>query len=555
MIFSFFFFSLSFFFIIDNFRFFLEWEISFLKGTNLVLSVFFDPIRLIFLGIVRLISSCIIKYSFYYIEGDKNYLRFIFILLFFILSIWVIIIRSNLIRLLLGWDGLGLTSYVLVIYYQNEYSANAGILTVLRNRVGDRAILCRIGLRVVIGGWNFFFIDKIRFYMCILIIIAGITKRAQIPFSAWLPAAIAAPTPVSALVHSSTLVTAGVYILIRIRFLFVGTIIRIFLALLGIITIIISGLRANFESDLKKIIALSTLSQLGLIIIILRLGLPDLAFFHLTTHALFKSALFICVGFIIHRRESRQDTRLIRRFFLKRPLLRVILIITNISLIGFPFLAGFYSKDLILEYSFMNYKNIIVIFIILIATGFTLSYRLRIIFLSLGPQSLFKNSLYRRDINKELLKSFQSLIILRVLGGFLVSWNFFSNRLIINLRFFEKYLIIFVSLILGFIFINISINFQTKIITKKNIIYYRFYHLWFIPYLSTKIVTIQPFNERELSYKNIDLGWYEYWGASGVYIFIYKIRLILQKSQWIKIYRAQIVIGGVLVRLLRFFFY
>ena len=194
---------------------FIEWEIFFFNGVSVVISCIFDWIRLRFFIVVGLISRIILIYSIYYMEGENNYVRFIYILLIFVSSIIFLILSPNLISLLLGWDGLGLTSYALVIFYQRESSNNSGIITILRNRVGDSALLVCIGWTLYYGGWNFFFYFNRDFYICLLIILAAITKRAQIPFSAWLPAAIAAPTPVSALVHSSTLVTAGVYLLIR----------------------------------------------------------------------------------------------------------------------------------------------------------------------------------------------------------------------------------------------------------------------------------------------------------------------------------------------------
>ena len=168
---------------------------------------------------------------------------------------------------------MGLISYALVIYYQNEKSANAGMLTALSNRVGDVAILIRISIMFRMGGWNFIFIEGVLSWgLLCYIVLAAMTKRAQIPFSAWLPAAMAAPTPVSALVHSSTLVTAGVYLLVRFSPRLSGTVGQGVLLVLARLTMFIAGLGANFETDLKKIIALSTLSQLGVIITILSLG-------------------------------------------------------------------------------------------------------------------------------------------------------------------------------------------------------------------------------------------------------------------------------------------
>ena len=203
-----------------------------------------------------------------------------------------------------------------MIYYQNEKSANAGILTALSNCIGYVAILLAIILLASRGGWNFYFYTELfnNIEGCgivgALVVLAAITKRAQIPFSAWLPAAMAAPTPVSALVQSSTLVTAGVYLLVRFRTAIEVSITQTVLLLLSRLTIFIAGLGANFEYDLKKIIALSTLRQLGVIIRILSLGNANLAFFHLLRHALFKALLFICAGVVIHniKRLSRYSS-------------------------------------------------------------------------------------------------------------------------------------------------------------------------------------------------------------------------------------------------------
>lgn len=214
--------------------------------------------------------------------------------------------------------------------------------------------------------------------MGILVILAAFTKRAQIPFSSWLPAAIAAPTPVSALVHSSTLVTAGVYLLIRFNVLFIDSVLREFILLVGGLTIFIAGLSANFEFDLKKIIALSTLSQLGLIVRILGLGFNKLAFFHLLTHALFKALLFLCAGLIIHKIKNFQDIRKMGGLVNFLPFSRSCFNISNLALCGLPFLAGFYSKDLILEVSAISSLNYLSFFLFFLSTGLTVSYSFRL---------------------------------------------------------------------------------------------------------------------------------------------------------------------------------
>ncbi len=222
---------------------------------------------------------------------------------------------------------------------------------------------------------QFIFCEKFS-YLCLAIVLAAMTKRAQIPFSAWLPAAMAAPTPVSSLVHSSTLVTAGVYLLIRFSFLIK---LNYYLLIFSLLTMLMSGLRALFETDMKKVIALSTLSQLGVMMFSLSVGIKELAFFHLMTHALFKSLLFLCAGFYIHSRVDWQDIRSVSKIYSSYPLISIYFTIASLALSGAPFLTGFYSKDAIIELFISQRPNSFVWLLLLGATLMTLSYRLRLI--------------------------------------------------------------------------------------------------------------------------------------------------------------------------------
>merc|ERR1712064_56653 len=218
------------------------------RSSGVYLILILDYISLFFLSLVLLISGRVIIYSNSYISSEQYNSRFISLVLCFVLSIALLILSPNIIRILLGWDGLGVTSYLLVIFYQRNKSYNAGIITALTNRLGDVGILVTIGLFVSSGDWTFSYVrDLNNFYGFMIIIIltlSACTKRAQIPFSAWLPAAIAAPTPVSALVHSSTLVTAGVYLLIRINVLLRGSNISIILITIGTFTMFMAGCAA-----------------------------------------------------------------------------------------------------------------------------------------------------------------------------------------------------------------------------------------------------------------------------------------------------------------------
>ena len=534
-------------FLIYDVVYFYEWEIFSLNSSIIEIVFIFDWIRLMFLSFVLFISSLVIFYRKDYIEGDLNLNRFILLVLLFVFSIVILILSPNLIRILLGWDGLGLVSYCLVIYYQNIKSYNAGILTALSNRLGDVAFLLAIGWILNYGSWNFvFYLELIKLdyeikIIALFIVFAAITKRAQIPFSSWLPAAIAAPTPVSALVHSSTLVTAGVYLLIRFNFLFIDTYLRRVLLLISGLTIFIAGLGANFEFDLKKIIALSTLSQLGLIIRILSLGFFKLAFFHLLTHALFKALLFICAGVIIHNIKNSQDIRDIGGLVFHIPITLACLNIANLSLCGLPFLSGFYSKDMILEIVLISQVNFFSFFLFFFSTGLTVSYSIRLFyysFLKFINQSSF-NAL--NDSSFVIQKSIVCLMIFAVVGGSIINWLIFPFLPLICLSFFFKMFTLLVCLLGGFIGFFLS-RFSFCFERNKSLNYYFFSYysrvIWFLPFFSTIGVSFTPLNFSFQIFKNLDQGWIEFFGVHYLFSYFIKNSQISQVLQLnnIKIY-------------------
>lgn len=480
--------------------------------------------------LVLLISSVVIYYRKRYINSELNLNRFIILVILFVFSIILLIIRPNIIRILLGWDGLGLVSYCLVIYYQNVKSYNAGILTALSNRIGDVFILIVISWIINYGRWNYvFYINFINndysiILIGILIIMASITKRAQIPFRSWLPAAIAAPTPVSALVHSSTLVTAGVYLLIRFNILLLDIFFLKILLLLSRLTILIAGISANYEFDLKKIIALSTLRQLGLIIRILRIGFPDLAFFHLLTHAIFKALLFICAGVVIHIINDIQDIRFMGgiRFYL--PLTSLCINISNIALCGIPFLSGFYSKDLILEIVRIRNFNFFIFFLYYISTGLTIFYSFRlIIYLIIGDFNLLVIfNLYEEDYI--IFRGIFILLIMRILGGRILIWIIFSYPYIIYLPINIKLIVIYViiiGLIIGYLIRNINFYSINKFLILYNLRNFLCL-IWFLPRLSTYCLRYYFLGLGQKLLKDIDIGWKELYRGQGIFFIIKK---------------------------------
>nr|YP_009692424.1 NADH dehydrogenase subunit 5 [Mesonemoura metafiligera]QEH58820.1 NADH dehydrogenase subunit 5 [Mesonemoura metafiligera] len=517
--------SMGFYFLMYDQVYFIEWEVLTMNSGSIVMTFLFDWMSLIFMGFVLFISSLVIFYSQEYMAGDLNLNRFILLVLMFVLSMMFLIISPNLISILLGWDGLGLVSYLLVIYYQNVKSYNAGMLTALSNRIGDVALLMAIAWMLNFGSWNYiFYLDcsasttEMRIIGA-LVLLAAMTKSAQIPFSSWLPAAMAAPTPVSALVHSSTLVTAGIYLLIRFNCLLAGFELGSFLLLFAGLTMFMAGLGANFEFDLKKIIALSTLSQLGLMMSILAMGFPKLAFFHLLTHALFKALLFMCAGAIIHNMKDSQDIRFMGGLVMHMPLTASCFNLSNLALCGTPFLAGFYSKDLILEVASLSYMNVFSFILYFFSTGLTVCYSLRLVYYSMSGDF---NTFSLHPLSDEgwvMLRGMMALSFMAVLGGSLLSWTLFPTPSMICLPLFLKTLALSVSLLggwLGYELAKFALTYNLQTL-RWHLLTSFMGSMWFLPFISTYGVSKQPLELGGLVSKSFDYGWSEYFGAQGIY--------------------------------------
>lgn len=540
--------------IYNNETLIIEWNIINSNSNFIYISILLDWISLTFLSFVLGISSAVIFYRIEYIEKDLNLNRFIYLVLIFVVSIIFLIIRPNLVRILIGWDGLGLVSYCLVIYYQNYKSYNAGILTALTNRIGDVALLISIAWIINFGSWNYlFYLAKINNFnlLTFIVILAAFTKRAQIPFSSWLPAAIAAPTPVSSLVHSSTLVTAGIYLIIRFNLLIINFSITKLFLLLSILTIIMSGVGANFEFDLKKIIALSTLSQLGFIIAILIIGFPTLAFLHLLTHALFKALLFLCAGVIIHCIWGNQDIRFIGRLINQLPIITSCINISNLALCGFPFLAGFYSKDLIIESIIIRYFNLLIFILFIIRIGLTSIYSIRLTYYSLLSRFNSFSYISIFDCSKNIKISIVIIVSFSIFGGSIMNWLIFESPTLIFLPFKIKIITITTVILGAWIGYEIN-NFNKKIIKINIIILFFLRNIWFIPILSTFYINNTTIKFSLNWFKLIDQGWGEFIGPIGISKLIIKTRKVIQTSQNNN-FKIYIIIFIIWLRLMVFF--
>jgi len=300
-------------------------------------------------------------------DSELSYRRFCSLILLFLGSIIALVLSADLLSLFVAWDLLGFTSFFLVIFFRSRSSLAGGLLTGLTNRVGDVLLLALFGL-------DYYCCSTSISWSLYLLFLISFTKSAQVPFSSWLPAAILAPTPVSALVHSSTLVTAGVYLLYRYSPAPCSALIFV-----GLFTTLIAGLTAFLECDTKKIVALSTLRQLGLIVTSLGFGERSLCFAHLNTHAAFKALLFLAVGTAIHNSFGSQEARSSGPLTGCSPFVLVILVSACSSMCGLVFLSGWVTKEAILESRVNNFVRCGSLFLFYFGIGLTVIYSLRLI--------------------------------------------------------------------------------------------------------------------------------------------------------------------------------
>nr|NP_071845.1 NADH dehydrogenase subunit 5 [Lithobius forficatus]AAG39992.1 NADH dehydrogenase subunit 5 [Lithobius forficatus] len=501
-----------------DYSLYLEWWVTSLSSCNIVMAVVVDWVALIFFSFVFFISSNVMYYSVDYMHSDSEVIRFAWLVLLFVISMMLLIFSPNFISILLGWDGLGLVSYCLVIYYQNVRSFSAGMITVLSNRIGDVFILLGISLMVSWGGWNILSFGLTGPIFCwswvvFFSLIAAMTSSAQIPFSAWLPAAMAAPTPVSALVHSSTLVTAGVYLMIRFNtMLLSSTFFSNVLLVLSTLTMFMAGICANFETDLKKVVALSTLSQLGLMMMSLSMGYVMLAYFHLLTHALFKALLFMCAGAVIHASGESQDIRLMGGLTFYMPVVCVSMNIANLALCGFPFLAGFYSKDIMVEVSLGGVENLMIVVLLMLSVGLTAFYSFRLSFYSMWGSSRMSFGGVM-DGGGYMNKGIILLGSFAIFGGSYLSWLLLPVCSVSVVGMMDKMMIL-IMVGLG-IYLGMMINWNDYGIIR----YFgtMFGGMWFLPYISGQVSGLFFVKLGKLSFKVNDYGWGECVGGEGAY--------------------------------------
>ena len=370
---------------------------------NVNWSIYIDPLTSVMLVVVSLISSIIHFYSIGYMDHDPHKTRFMAYLSLFTFSMLTLITADNFLQLFFGWEGVGLCSYLLIGFWYKKPSANAAaIKAFIVNRVGDFGFA--IGIFLIFyfyGTLNYnevfqqtpmlvnksFVFLSIEFnlitFICLMLFIGAMGKSAQIILHTWLPDAMEGPTPVSALIHAATMVTAGVFLVVRCSpiFEYSQTALNVVTAV-GMMTAFFAATVALVQNDIKKIVAYSTCSQLGYMFFAAGVGAYHVAIFHLFTHAFFKALLFLGSGCVIHSFKEEQDIRLMGGVWKKIPYTYLLMVIGTLALTGFPFLSGYFSKDAIIEFAYLRGTNISYLATIIgIFTAFlTAIYSWRLIF-------------------------------------------------------------------------------------------------------------------------------------------------------------------------------
>ncbi|HEG2581647.1 TPA: NADH-quinone oxidoreductase subunit L [Campylobacter lari] len=387
-----------------------------------------DSITLIMMNVVSIVATFVHLYSIFYMEHDEGFNRYFSYLGLFVFSMMFLIMSDNFLGLFIGWEGVGLCSWLLIgFWYHNEKYTFAANEAFIMNRIADLALL--LGIFLIYIEFNslkydeFFTLlslghenDMILILIALLLFVGAMGKSAQFPFHTWLADAMAGPTPVSALIHAATMVTAGVYLVIRAGELYLQVPeVGYFIAILGAFVALFAASMAMVAKDLKRIIAYSTLSQLGYMFVAAGLGAYAIALFHLATHAFFKSLLFLGAGNVMHAMNDKLDISKMGGLYKSMRFSAILMLIGSLALAGiYPF-AGFFSKDLILGFSFISHHHGIFL-VLLIAAFMTAFYSFRLLMLVFFTPK--RHEEHPHEASKIALLAMSPLALLAIIAGF-----------------------------------------------------------------------------------------------------------------------------------------